>query len=227
MELNFEVHHICGEMKDYVLSFDDEPSQNTGIILDKLKKHNIKANFFINTNKLLSKNSSSKVNIRRVQRMLDEGHEVNNHTVSHKDLTSVSADKVRSEIIGAYKTLHDFFPEAGDNLRADIVRPPFGYLNNDVYEAIKDEPIEYKFVRWNADRYDWQNTRTSDEVISRLKQQLSFIEKNKKENTGFNSSFFDLNHGWSQPTLSSLDEMIKIIKSKNYEFVSTSKCIQK
>ena len=51
----------------------------------------------------------------------DEGHEVNN-AVSHKDPTSVGADS-RSGSIGAYKTLHDFL-KTGDNLRADIVRPP-------------------------------------------------------------------------------------------------------
>ena len=60
-------------------------------ILDVLKKHNVKATFFITGHYL---NTAEDL----VKRMIDEGHIVGNHTVNHKCLVEVSNEEIEEEI---------------------------------------------------------------------------------------------------------------------------------
>ncbi len=55
------------------LTFDDSPSENTIIILDTLKKYNIKATFFV----------SGSYNPELLKRIYEEGHTIGNHTMTH------------------------------------------------------------------------------------------------------------------------------------------------
>ena len=88
MNLDFDVKHSCQSNNHYVLSFDDEPSRNTLEILRILNSFDIKASFFVNTKKLEETDPNFVNNGGElVQKILYGGHEVNNHTVSHKDLT--------------------------------------------------------------------------------------------------------------------------------------------
>ncbi len=61
------------------LTFDDGPSANTSEILDILKKHNIKATFFVN-------GPASESDLLRplYKRIVDEGNAIGMHSYSHK-----------------------------------------------------------------------------------------------------------------------------------------------
>ncbi len=225
MNLDFDVMHSCISNNDYVLSFDDEPSRNTLEILRILNRFDIRASFFINTKKLEESDKDFENNRKLVQKILYGGHEVNNHTVNHKDLSKIAAKEISYEIDFAYKTLNEIFSGKPDNLRADIVRPPFGYLSNKVGKVASELSVDYKFVRWNADRYDWQKKRTYKEVLARLDQQIRFINRLLEYDAELNRSILDLNHAWSKATLKALPKMIKKIKRESYEFVTTSECI--
>lgn len=225
MDLDFEVRHSCVNNNHYVLSFDDEPSKNTLKILRILNRFDIKASFFVNTNKLDEAHSNYLTNIKLVEKILYAGHEVNNHTVNHKDLTKISSEEISFEIDEAYRSLNQLYADKSDNLRADIVRPPFGYLSKKVGQATSQLSVDYTFVRWNADRYDWQKIRSYKDVLTRLDQQLRFIKRIRQYDENLNRSILDLNHAWSQATLKALPKMIKKIKWESYEFVTTSECL--
>jgi len=63
--------------KKVYLTFDDGPNSHyTGLILDILKKHNVKATFVVIGGNI-EKNPAV------LQRILDEGHHLVNHTYSH------------------------------------------------------------------------------------------------------------------------------------------------
>ena len=68
--------HCKGEVKDrcVTLTFDDGPNaENTSKVLDVLKRHNIRATFF-----LIGKNVEEHPAL--ASRMVEEGHIVANHT---------------------------------------------------------------------------------------------------------------------------------------------------
>ena len=61
-------------------------------ILDVLKKHNVKASFFITGHYL---NTAEDL----VKRMIDEGHIVGNHSWGHKSFPTISREKMAKEIL--------------------------------------------------------------------------------------------------------------------------------
>lgn len=88
---------------ELVLTFDDGPTPGvTEKVLDTLKNHNVKATFFV----IASKAQASP---QLMQRILDEGHIVANHSLSHKSMRDLSFFKwkktVRSEVMGAHEIL--------------------------------------------------------------------------------------------------------------------------
>ena len=95
------------------MTFDDGPHPvNTPKLLDMLKQRNIKATFF-----LIGK--SAKTYPQIVRRILEEGHEIGNHTWTHCSLTSRSDEQIRSEL----KMSEDALVEAA-GYRPHLIRPP-------------------------------------------------------------------------------------------------------
>ena len=81
------------EEKKIYLTFDEGYENGyTGQILDVLKEKNVKAVFFI-TGPYLEKETEL------VKRMVDEGHEVGNHTVNHPSMPSCSDDELEKEVL--------------------------------------------------------------------------------------------------------------------------------
>ena len=62
-------------------------SDNTAVLLDIFKKHEVEVTFFV-TNFFL------KANPEEVCRMADEGHLVGNHSVTHPDLTTLTDEEI-------------------------------------------------------------------------------------------------------------------------------------
>ena len=76
------------------MTFDDGPHPvYTPRLLDILKARNIKATFFV-----VGTNTRRYPGI--IRRMIAEGHEVGNHTVTHKYLSRISIEQARAEVAG-------------------------------------------------------------------------------------------------------------------------------
>ena len=73
------------------LTFDDGPSYQTTLVLDKLKKYNAKATFMV-----VGQNIASNGSV--MQRIVAEGHEIGNHSWSHQDMRYMSASQIQNEI---------------------------------------------------------------------------------------------------------------------------------
>jgi peptidoglycan/xylan/chitin deacetylase (PgdA/CDA1 family) len=88
---------------EIIFTFDDGPTPGvTNLVLDVLKEHNIKATFFVIAEKVIAAPALSK-------RIIDEGHIIANHSLTHKvlrDLSFFSWKKtVKKEIIDAHEIL--------------------------------------------------------------------------------------------------------------------------
>lgn len=127
-------------------------------ILDVLKKHNVKATFFIVGNYL---NTQPEL----VKRMNEEGHIVGNHTYSHPDMSKISdLESFKKEIEAVengYKSI------TGTDMKK-FYRPPQGKFSEENLKMAQS--LGYKTVFWSLAYVDWyqDNQPAKEEAFSKL-----------------------------------------------------------
>ncbi len=129
-------------------TFDDGPvPEATPWILDLLKKKNIKACFFC-----VGENVKRYPHI--YTRILEEGHQVGNHTFNHLQGLKTSNKKFFRNIIKASKYMN-----------TDLFRPPHGWMRKSQYEQIKHH---YQVVMWDILSGDYKKELTPEDVIQNV-----------------------------------------------------------
>ena len=138
------------------ITFDDGPHPDfTPRLLDTLKEMNIKATFF-----MVGRCVVTYPNI--VKRMVDEGHEVANHSWSHPLLTSLGDAAVESQM----RRTHDAIIKAC-GVTPTLYRPPYGGTRLSQRKRI-NELFGYTTILWDVDPLDWQSPRTTQKVHDRV-----------------------------------------------------------
>lgn len=103
------------ESKKIYLTFDEGYEAGyTEKILEVLKQNNVKACFFITAHYV---NTSSDL----VQKMLDEGHTIGNHTVNHKSMPSLTVEQIKDEVMKLHTGVYEKF-----GYEMKYIRPPKG-----------------------------------------------------------------------------------------------------
>ncbi|MGE7111955.1 polysaccharide deacetylase family protein [Lysinibacillus sp. NPDC047702] len=122
--------HIDTTDKVVALSFDDGPTKNVNSILTLLDDYDAKATFF-----LIGKDIEE--NLEESKKIVNAGHQIGNHTYSHKRMVFKSPTFYKNEI------------EKTDELIKNIgyseippVRPPYGKKPDSFYTT-PDEKINY------------------------------------------------------------------------------------
>lgn len=100
---NYNQERLHAGTKEIILTFDDGPTPGvTDRVLDTLRDNGIKGTFFV-----VAKNAQAYPALMR--RILEEGHLVANHSLSHKNLTDTSffswKKTVKSEVLVAHDIL--------------------------------------------------------------------------------------------------------------------------
>lgn len=125
---------------------------NTAPILDALKKHNVKATFFVVGHFLETAPDM-------VKRMVEEGHSVGNHTYHHPDMTTIS------ELPAFQKEVDDvanLFHEITGTELAPYYRPPQGKCNATNVKMAYE--LGYCTIFWSLAYVDWnQDAQPSHE----------------------------------------------------------------
>src|SRR5690606_26813030 len=96
------------------LTFDDGPSAYTDRLLDVLRRLRVPATFFV-----LGEHIAD--HPREIQRMIDEGHTIANHSWSHPDMATLSAADQGAQV---RETATAIQAAGGANPR--LFRPPYG-----------------------------------------------------------------------------------------------------
>lgn len=137
------------------LTFDDGPNARyTPMLLDELKKRNIRASFF-----LIGENIEGNEDI--LLQMRKDGHLIGNHTWDHVQLDKIPAEKARLEI---EKTNNRIYEASG--IYPSYVRPPFGAWIKDMELSVTMLP-----VFWDVDTLDWQS-KNIDSILSIAQKQV-------------------------------------------------------
>ena len=143
------------------LTFDDGPSDITTEVLNVLKENDVKATFFIVD---YSEEDKSKV-----QRIIEEGHTLGLHGMSHDYATIYSSlDAITENFIGLRNKILDDF-----NYSATYIRFPGGASNTiskNYCEGIMTEATNtieqegFTYYDWNVDVDDAGSARTADKI---------------------------------------------------------------
>ena len=147
------------EKKVIYLTFDAGYENGyTAAILDALKKHNVQATFFLVGNFL---NTSPDL----VKRMVEEGHNVGNHTYNHPDMSSISS---KDSFCKELDSLEKLYEETTGQKMTKFYRPPQGKYSTNNLQMAKD--MGYKTFFWSLAYVDWYNDKqpTKDEAFKKL-----------------------------------------------------------
>ncbi len=128
--------------KKMYLTFDEGYENGyTPKILDTLKEKNCPAVFFVTMPYV-------KENPKLIQRMIDEGHVVGNHSVRHKSTPTLTVEEQVKEIVD----LHNYMVE-NFNYQMTLFRPPMGEWSTQTLYVTKQ--LGYKTVFWSYAYADW------------------------------------------------------------------------
>jgi len=131
------------------MTFDDGPHpQNTPRLLDMLRARNIKATFYVI-------GRSVDLYPQVVRRTVAEGHEIGNHSNTHRLLSKLSDDEIRSEM----SHCRDAVARAA-GVQPRTMRPPYGGLLQRQREMVHAE-FGYPIILWSVDPLDWKRPGAS------------------------------------------------------------------
>jgi len=176
------------------LTFDEGYEAGyTENILNTLKENDVKATFFITSHYL---NTASEL----VERMINEGHIVGNHTVNHPSMPSISNEEIEKEIMQLHQAVYEKF-----NYEMKYIRPPKGEFNERTLK--KSLELGYKTVMWSFAYCDWDE-----------KKQPSIENAKEMIIDNFHNGEIMLLHPNSKTNSEVLNTIIKEAKSQGYEF---------
>lgn len=169
-------------------------SSNTPVMLDTFKKHNIKVMFFV-TKFFIDANPEY------VKRMVEEGHMVGNHSVSHADLTSLTDEEIYKEIIDCEEA---FYKVTGQQMNL-YFRPPEGAYSKRTMQITED--LGYKTIFWSIayGDYDKNNQPGKDYVINHF-------------TTYHHNGAIPLMHNDSDSNMEAMDDVLTLLEEQGYRF---------
>ena len=186
--------------KVVAITFDDGPHpENTPRLLDMLKERRIKATFYVVGNMV-------KYSPQLIRRMIAEGHEIGNHTVTHGNLARMSDDALRKELQAAHDQI---IAETGVTPRT--MRPPGGAIKKSQKELMLRE-FGYPTILWSVDPEDWKRPGPAV-VTSRLVN-------------GASPGGILLVHDLHKPTVDAMPSTLDQLLAQGYEFVTVTELIE-
>ena len=128
--------------KRVALTFDDGPNAaTTPRVLDTLAAEGIRATFFINGSRVNDGNRDI------LQRIVDEGHILANHSQEHRNLAQQNLSTVRDQVSRTHEIIEDFATPT-------YFRFPYGSSTCNTASIVRDE-FEQHITGWNVDSGDW------------------------------------------------------------------------
>ncbi len=188
------------DKKIIALTFDDGPSDTTSMkVLSKLKKYGVPGSFF-----LIGQNITPEREYI-VKEELAYGCDIENHSLTHSDMTKLDAETIRAEIEETSRRI-----TAITGKEPEFFRPPYILYNDTMFEN-----IPYIFICGLA----------CDDWIP----EVSAEERAKKVLEGARDNMLVLLHDseGNDNTVDALDIIIPELKNRGFEFVTLSELFKR
>lgn len=182
--------------KEVYITFDAGYENGyTPAILDTLKKHNVKATFFIVGNYI-------ETSPDLIKRMVDEGHIVGNHTYHHPDMSKIpDINSFKKEL----QDLETLYQQTTGQEMQKFYRPPQGKYSESNLKQAND--LGYKTVFWSLAYVDWYVDKqpTREEAMQKLLPRV-------------HPGAIILLHSTSKTNSEILDEFLTKLEDEGYTF---------
>ena len=181
-----------------VLTFDDGPTKWTPQILDVLRRHHVKATFFVIGSRVSHQPGTLK-------EMVQDGNEIGIHTFTHVNLANVPAWRQRIEVDQTQLAI-----AAATGRTTNLMRPPFSSevdaLRASDWQAIEHFP-QFRIVFTDLDTKDWTKPGVARIVASGTPK-------------GHSGAVIMLHDGGGNraETVAGLDKLIVELKARGYTF---------
>lgn len=196
------IYSVNTKEKKVALSFDAAwGNEDTQKILDTLAKQDIHVTFFA-TGGWIEQYPED------VKAVLAAGHDLGNHSESHKNMSQLSKEEQKMEIMTVHNKVREL---TGYDMQ--LFRPPYGDYDNTVIKTV--EECGYYAIQWDVDSLDWKDYGEQSIIDTIL------------GNKALQNGSIILCHNGAQYTASALDKIITGLKEKGYEIVPVSELIYK
>ncbi len=180
--------------KMVALTFDDGPhAKITRRIAGCLEQHGGRGTFFVVGDRVSG-------NSKTLARVASAGHQIGSHTWSHKNLKSLSATGVSSEVRRAQQAIQNVTGSA-----PRIIRPPYGATGEAARSAIRDA-AGLAIVNWSVDSEDWKS-KNADAIVRE-------VMKNVKDGD------IVLMHDLYASTAEAVERLVPKLKKAGYQLVT-------
>ncbi len=181
------------------ITFDDGPhGANTPRLLKMLKDRGIKATFFVVGQCVAELPEIAK-------QIVDEGHEIANHSWSHPLLTKLGEGSVRDQI----ERTHNVIRQTTGAVPT-LFRPPFGAFTAN-QRAWAHATLAYTSILWDVDSNDWKHrSAAKTESIIRAETRPGSII---------------LCHDIHTPTIDAMPATLDALLGKGFKFVTVSQLL--
>ena len=176
-------------------------NEDTAQILEILKKHDVHVTFFMTGGWVESYPDD-------VRAILAAGHDLGNHSENHKNMSRLSDDVKKDELMKVHEKVRDL-----TGYEMFLFRPPYGDYDNAVVNVAKD--CGYYTIQWDVDSLDWKDYGV-DSII-----------KTVTEHKHLGNGSIILCHNGAKFTAQALDMLIAKLKNDGYTFVPVSELIYK
>lgn len=198
------------------MTYDDGPFNYTGHVLDLLKKYNAKATFFITGNNI-GKGQIDNAYFpwhTVIKRAYAEGHQIASHTWGHQDLSQITQQQRRQQMISNEMALRNIL-----GLFPTYMRPP--YSSCDSACALDLEELGYHVIYFDLDTEDYLNTLPAQIQTPRNNFLGNISSKPVKT-----SDWLVISHDIHQQTAYSLTEFtLQKLTAAGFKSVTVGQCL--
>ncbi|WP_414840276.1 polysaccharide deacetylase family protein [Carnobacterium sp. TMP28] len=145
-----------------LLTFDDAPDTHAVEIAKKLKSIDAPAVFFVNGMYIESDEGKQKL-----KDIYDMGFEIGNHSQTHANLSEITPEEQRQEIIKTNELVYEI-----TGVKPRFFRAPYG-VNTDVSAQIIEEE-KMVFMNWTYG-YDWEADYQNSEALTDIMLNTEYL----------------------------------------------------
>ncbi|WP_339171365.1 polysaccharide deacetylase family protein [Solibacillus sp. FSL R5-0691] len=187
-------YHAETEEKVIALTFDDGPTKNMDQLLSLLDEYNAKATFFLIGNEIEKHPEEAK-------KLFDAGHQIGNHTYSHKRMVLKSPSFIKKEI----EKTDELIRSIGYTEEIDF-RPPYGK---------KFIGLPYYLNKHNKETIMW--SLDPETYYTSVNEKISYVMENIEP-----GSIILLHPMYDQTgeTLQVVETILKELTNEGYRFVT-------
>ncbi|MBK7391931.1 MAG: glycosyltransferase [Chloracidobacterium sp.] len=199
-----------------VLTFDDGPDPVwTPKILDILKQENVKAAFFI-------VGSNGQSNPAIVKRILDDGHEIGNHSFTHPNLGEVPRQVVDLELNTTQRLIESLTGRSTRLFRAPYFGDAEPRTPDEIDPTVQAQNLGYVSVGLHIDPDDWKpknddgTPHTAEQMVEEVIRQAAIKTPEERGNIVL---LHDAG-GDRSATVAALPRIISELRGRGYEFTT-------